>query len=77
MEQNLRLERALLLPDAPDLNDACVQRLMSLLDGRRGIAQDHIVDSDGGTPTLCPHYDPAVITIAQVERLARLAEPSV
>ena len=67
-----RIELPLLLPDVPDARDACVGRLRGLLVEGRGITEAHIV-GDGGLPELCLHYDPDIIGLAEVERLARSA----
>ncbi len=70
--RHVRIELPLLLPEIPDARDACVRRLQELLTLRRGITRTHVVD-DGDTPSLCLHYDPDVVTIDSVERLARAA----
>ncbi len=62
-----------LLPELPDADDACVDRLEALIGEGRGISRAHIHGRDGKTPALCLHYDPEVATLAQVERLARAA----
>jgi Cd2+/Zn2+-exporting ATPase len=67
------IDLPLLLPDVPDQHDACVGRLESLLADRQGISRAHVKQDGGATPTLCVHYDPGVISLAQVERLARAA----
>lgn len=73
MKSKMRLELSLLLPDVPDERDACVARLKTLLADKPGITSTHTVAEDGAKPTLCLHYDPNLITLAQVERLARAA----
>jgi Cd2+/Zn2+-exporting ATPase len=67
------IDLPLLLPDVPDQHDACVGRLESLLADRRGISRAHVKQDGDATPTLCVHYDPGVVSLAQVERLARAA----
>jgi hypothetical protein len=71
MNRRLRLDLPMLLPDVPDAQDACVARLNALLERKGGIVEAHTVDADGGAPVLCLHYDPDVLSLAQVERLAR------
>jgi Cd2+/Zn2+-exporting ATPase len=73
MKSKMRLELSLLLPDVPDERDACVARLRTLLADKPGITSTHTVNEDGAKPRLCLHYDPNLITLAQVERLARAA----
>ncbi|RUL89480.1 heavy metal translocating P-type ATPase [Tautonia sociabilis] len=62
-----------LLPELPGADDACVARLEALIGEGRGISRAHTLRDDGGPATLCLHYDPDVVTLAQVERLARAA----
>ena len=68
-----RIELRVLLPDVPDQRDACVARLEGMLGEHRGVVRAHAVGEDGGPGELCLHYDPEVVTLAQVERLARSA----
>lgn len=68
-----RIELSLLLPEIPDARDACVRRLEALIGEDRGITRAHVVGDSKEQPSLCLHYDPAVVTLAQVERLARAA----
>ena len=62
-----------LLPELPDADDACVDRLEAIIGEGRGISRAHIQGQDGKAPALCLHYDPDVVTLAQVERLATAA----
>jgi Cd2+/Zn2+-exporting ATPase len=39
----------------------------------RGVVRAHTVDGAAGDGELCLHYDPEMVTLAQVERLARAA----
>jgi Cd2+/Zn2+-exporting ATPase len=68
-----RIELPLLLPYVPNENDACVDRLRALIGDGQGINRVHLATAEGTNPTLCLHYDPGVVTLAQVERLARAA----
>lgn len=68
-----RIALPLLLPDLPDERDACVDRLRALIGDRQGINRVHLATTEGTSPALCLHYDPGVVTLAQVERLARAA----
>ncbi|GLC28189.1 hypothetical protein rosag_47020 [Roseisolibacter agri] len=43
MEQTIRLDIPLLLPDVRDLQDACVTRLVRLLERRDGVARVHVM----------------------------------
>jgi Cd2+/Zn2+-exporting ATPase len=87
--RSIRLDIPLLLPGVKDDQDACVARLVSLLEGRDGFERIHIVhDDDEATahavgehsPTapqtpaaLCLHYDPDRITLSQIQDLAKRA----
>ena len=69
-DRKLKIGLPVLLPDVPDARDACVSRLSALIEGRPGIERVHVV-SDDGAAKLCLHYDPDLLPLAQVERLAR------
>jgi Cd2+/Zn2+-exporting ATPase len=47
--------------------------LEALIGERQGITRAHIRNRDGEKPALCLHYDPTLVTLAQVERLAKTA----
>lgn len=68
----VRLDLPVLLPDIPDARDACVRRLQTMLSERRGIAGTHVV-AEQDQSLLCLHYDPDVVALAEVGRLARAA----
>ncbi len=69
MIQKLKVETLLLLPDNGEC-DGCVQRLQEALRQHKGIDEAH-VDQNGGLPRLCLHYNPSLISLAEVERCAR------
>ncbi len=69
MIEKLKLEIPMLLPENGDCDD-CVQRLQLALGQHKGIDQVH-VDQEGGLARLCMHYDPNLISLAEVERRAR------
>ena len=82
MERTTRLDVPLLLPDVRDAQDACVERLVRLLERRAGVARVHVLrageqEPDGPPPTvapqLCLHYDPERLSLARVTELARAA----
>ncbi|MCE9605499.1 MAG: cadmium-translocating P-type ATPase [Planctomycetia bacterium] len=73
MTEKTRIELRLVLPDLPDERDACVARLESRLGRQRGITRGHVVYDDGRPASLCLHYDPDVLSLAEVERVARSA----
>jgi len=67
--EKLKLEIPLLLPENGEC-DGCIQRLQEILRQHKGIDQAH-VDQDAGLSRLCLHYDPNLISLAEVERHAR------
>ncbi len=67
----LKLEINILLPQNGDC-ERCVDRLQSTLRENRGIQEAH-VDRAGSSPRLCLHYDPDLITLADIERKAQAA----
>lgn len=69
MIEKLKLEIPLLLPENGDCVD-CVQRLQQALRLHKGIEEVH-VDQSTDPPRLCLHYDPNLISLAEVERHAR------
>jgi len=64
-----KLEVPVLLPENGDCTD-CVQRLQEALSLHKGIEEAH-VDQSSDPPRLCLHYDPNLISLAEVERHAR------
>jgi Cd2+/Zn2+-exporting ATPase len=79
-ERTTRLDLPLLLPEVGDAQDACVDRLVRLLERRAGVARVHVLrageQEPGGpapsaAPQLCLHYDPERLSLARVTELAR------
>jgi Cd2+/Zn2+-exporting ATPase len=68
----VRIDLPVLLPEVPDARDACVRRLQDILSRRDGILRTHVVE-EAATPELCIHFDADVITVGDVERLAKAA----
>ena len=67
----------IILPEVPDENDRCVKRLMDRLQNREGIEKVHISsEKEENVPQLCFHYDPDVISIAKIRKLATQAGAS-
>ena len=86
MQHTTRLDLPLVLPDIPDVRDACISRLTSMLQAQPGVVRAHVLDvgetEPGETraatsPMLCMHYDTDRVTLAEVEGLARVAGASV
>ncbi len=71
-EKNIELAIPGLLPGIEDDQDGCVKRLETALQARHGFSRVHI--NRGISPVrICLHYDPAVVSDADVERVARKA----
>lgn len=74
MTDHLRLDLPLLLPDVPDARDACVSRLEATLAGTPGVVRTHVVNpEDPETAVLCLHYDPELIPLTEIRRIAEAA----
>ena len=69
MPQSVQIDLPMLLPEM-DERDKCVQYLTDRLSHRKGISQAHIV-RENGSALLCLHYDPNLVELSQVERMAR------
>jgi Cd2+/Zn2+-exporting ATPase len=67
--KKLKLDIPLLLSEIPDEKDACVERLISILEDKDGIEKAHV--KDGDPPLLCIHYDPDRLPLEKVKAIAR------
>lgn len=71
MTDKTRLDIPLVLPEIPDVADACVGRLIADLKGRSGIEDAHVLSGDGGTGAkICVHYDPDVVSLSRIREIA-------
>ncbi|MBK79870.1 MAG: heavy metal translocating P-type ATPase [Gammaproteobacteria bacterium] len=71
---NARLDIDVLLPDLPDTDDACRQRLCDAIEARTGVDAAHLVEAASDSPgRLCVHFDPDVLTLQDVRQLANRA----
>jgi Cd2+/Zn2+-exporting ATPase len=70
--QKLQIEIPLLLPSITDEGDGCVARLQELLTTRRGVERAHVVQENGAA-RMCLHYDPVLVSLAEVRRAAEQA----
>jgi Cd2+/Zn2+-exporting ATPase len=74
MADKLALDLPVLLPDALDGRDRCVERLVSSLDLQPGLDEVHVVDATETAPArLCLHYDPAATGLDDIRRVAEAA----
>ncbi len=71
-EETVEIEIPLLLPEIEDGSDDCVVRLQDSLRGHDGISHVH-VRHDTDPPALCLHFNPNLVSLADVHRLARQA----
>ncbi len=72
MEKTIELEIPLLLPDVQDEQDECLNRLEKELQNQKGILRAHL-ERDKSPVDLCLHYDPNLLTLEQVRRMAERA----
>ena len=71
MTDKVVLDLPLLLPDALDGRDRCVQRLTATLTGAPGMENVHVMEAADGAPArLCLHYDPATTNVARIRGIA-------
>ncbi|MEX1103325.1 MAG: heavy metal translocating P-type ATPase, partial [Dehalococcoidia bacterium] len=74
MSHKLRLDLPVLLPDVPDAHDACVRRLIAVLESHEGVDRAHIIEATDGEPTkLCIHYDPDLLALPRIRQITRRA----
>lgn len=66
-----QIDLDLLLP-AMDAGDGCVQILTDRLAATRGVEMAHITQ-ENGTACLCLHFDPNLVSLQKIQRLARRA----
>lgn len=69
MAEKLALDLPVVLPDTPDERDACVGRLIRLLQAE-GMEKVHLVHEDGSS-RLCLHYNPQRFSVSRVRELAQ------
>ncbi len=70
--EKLELDLELLLPGVSDEQDQCVSRVQERLKAVRGVTEAHTEKNDGKAQ-LCIHYDPALATLASIQRIAAQA----
>jgi len=71
-EKILELDIPLLLPGIENDEDGCLDRLEGALQNHRGVLKIHL-HRDHDPVQLCFHYDPGVITIDDLRRIAQRA----
>ncbi len=69
--KKIQIKIPLILPEVPDEKDQCVDNLIHQLQDKDGLEKVHVADeTDNGVPQLCFHYDPEVISIDRIQKLA-------
>ena len=68
-EHTIQLDLTLVAPALADERDHCWTRLTDQLQTLRGVQKAHLL-TDKAPAQLCLHYDPNLVTLAQVERMA-------
>lgn len=72
--EKIKIDLDLLLPEIPDERDACVQRIITMMQNHKGVAKAHLVPGYGKDEAkLCFHYDPDEISLEQIQAYAREA----
>ena len=72
MEKTIELEIPLLLPGIESEKDECLARLEASLQDRKGILRVHL-EREKSPVDLCLHYDPNLLTLTEVKRIAERA----
>lgn len=76
--KKLQIKIPIILPEVPDEKDKCVQKLIQQLQDKEGLEKVHIADeTDNGVPQLCFHYNPKLISIDQIQKLAKRVGASI
>jgi Zn2+/Cd2+-exporting ATPase len=74
MSTTLQLDIPLLLPETGDACDACVNRLITDLEGRDGVEKAHVIASEGGREAkLCTHYGPDILPLPRIREIVQAA----
>lgn len=69
--KKLKIQIPLILPEVPDEKDQCVDKLMHQLEDIQGLERVHVdANTDQNVPQLCFHYDPEIISIDRIQKLA-------
>ncbi|MBC8138827.1 MAG: cadmium-translocating P-type ATPase, partial [Fibrella sp.] len=69
-ETALHLTISRVMPGVEDSADGCISRFEERMKAQTGIIEAHLEEQDG-QPVLCLHYDPNLVPLERVERIAR------
>ena len=72
MEKTIELDIPLLLPGVQDEKDECLNRLEAEVQNHKGILRAHL-EREKTPVDLCLHYDPNLLTLPDVKRIAERA----
>ena len=76
--KKLQIKIPLILPEVTDEKDQCVEKLIEQLQGKNGLEKVHVADvTDNGVPQLCIHYNHELISIDQIQKLAKRTGASI
>ncbi|MEQ1824678.1 MAG: hypothetical protein ABL921_01985 [Pirellula sp.] len=68
--EKLKVEYRLLFGSSVESKDACVLRLISMLQTKSGIESAHLVVSETGeAESVCIHFDPSIVSTAAAKDL--------
>ena len=70
-ESAFQLDVPVVLPGVDDERDGCVQRLETILGNQTGVRRVHLDHDEEGHAVLCLHYDPNLVPLEKLQRLAR------
>ena len=69
--EKLKVEYRLLFGSGVESKDACVLRLISMLQTKNGIESAHLVVTETGeAESVCIHFDPSIVSTAEVRDAA-------
>lgn len=72
--EKIKINLDIVLPDIPDEKDECVERVITIIQNNKGIEKVHIVPETESTKAkLCFHYNPDIISVEKVQKLAERA----
>ena len=66
-----QLDLPVVLPGVDSAEDGCIERLETRLREQTGIRSVHFDKNQSGQSVLCLHYDPNLVTLEKLERMAR------
>lgn len=69
-EKALHLPISRALPGVDDTGDGCIDRFEKRMKAQTGITEAHL-EEQGGETVICLHYDPNLVPLERVERIAR------